>query len=75
VRRRGGEQERESSEEHMLPFYRGICACAEHVHVRAIRAMHAARLDKSALAHPHITLCTSAFLQVGVVVFSEARKR
>jgi len=65
VRRRGGEQERESSEDHVLPFYRGICACTEHVRTCAVCA---ARLDKSALACPCVTLCASAFLQVVVVV-------
>jgi len=66
ARRRGGEQERE--EEHVLPFYRGICACAEHVRVRAVPAMRAACLDKSFLACPCATLCASAFLQVIVAV-------
>ena len=66
---------RESCEEHVLTFYRGICACAEHVRVRAVRAMHAARLDKSAFARPRATLCASAFLQVVVAFFSEVRKR
>jgi len=65
---------REGSEEHVLPFYRGICTCAEHVCIRAVRAMRAARLDKSALASPCTTLYVSAF-QVIVVVFSQARKR
>jgi len=64
--RRGGEQE--GSEEHVLPFYRGICACAEHVCIHAVPAMRAARLDKSVLARPRTTLCTSAFLQVVVAV-------
>jgi len=62
--RRGGEQE--GGEEHVLPFYRGICACAEHVRIRAVPAMRAARLDKSDLACPRTTLCASAFLQVVV---------
>jgi len=66
---RGGEQERESSQEHVLPFYRGICACAEHVHIRVVRAMCAARLGKSALARPGAAVCASAFLQVLVAVF------
>jgi len=66
ARQRGEEQERE--EEHVLPFYRGICACAEHVQVRAVRAIRAARLDKSILARPCATLCASAFLQVIVAV-------
>ena len=52
----------------MLPFYRGICACAEHVHIHAVPAMRAARLDKSVLACPRATLCASAFLQVVVAV-------
>jgi len=60
---------RESSEEHVLPFYRAICPCAEHVCVRAVRAIRAACLDKSSLAGPCATLCASAFLQVVVVVF------
>jgi len=59
-------REREHSEEHVLPFYRGICACAEHVRVRAVCAMRAAHLDKSALARPRTTLCASTFLQVVV---------
>jgi len=71
VRRRargwqGGEQE--GGEEHVLPFYRGICSCAERVRIRAVPAMHAAHLDKSVLAHPRASLCASAFLQVLVVV-------
>jgi len=66
ARQRGGEQE--AGEEHVLPLYRGICACAEHVHVHAVHAMHAACLDKSALARPHATPCASAFLQVVVAV-------
>jgi len=66
VRRLGGEQE--SGEEHVLPFYMDICACAEHVRIRAVPAMRAARLDKSVLACPHASLCTSAFLQVVVAV-------
>jgi len=52
----------------VLPFYRGICACAEHVHVRAVPAMCTACLDKSVLARPRATLCASAFLQVVVAV-------
>ena len=55
--------------------YRGICTCAEHVHVRAVHAMRSALLEKSTLASPHATLCASASLQVVVAVFSEARKR
>jgi len=50
----------------VLPFCRGICACAEHVRIRAVPTMCAARLDKSVLARPHTYLCTSAFLQVVV---------
>jgi len=50
----------------MLPFYRGISACAEHVRIRAVPAMCAALLDKSILARPRPTLCASAFLQVVV---------
>jgi len=73
ARQRGGEKE--GSEEHVLLFYRGICACAEHVHICAVPAMRAAHLDKSALTHPRATVCESAFLQVIVAVFSEARKR
>ena len=53
----------------MLPFCRGICSCAENVRVRAVHAIRAARLDKSALARPCATLCASAFLQVVVVCF------
>jgi len=64
--RRGGEQE--GSEEHVLPFYRGICACAEHVPIRTVPAMHAACLDKSVLARPCAILCASAFLQVILAV-------
>jgi len=71
--RRGGEQE--GSEERVLPFHRGICAHAEHVRVRAVCAMRAARLDKSALASPRATLCASTFLQVIVAAFLKARKR
>ena len=52
----------------MLPFYRGICACAEHVRIRAVPAMRAAHLDKSVLARPCASLCASAFLWVVVVV-------
>jgi len=63
---RGAEQE--SGEEHVLPFYRGICACAEHVRIHAVPAMSVARLDKSNLACPRATLCTSAFLQVVLAV-------
>jgi len=66
ARRQGAEQE--GGEEHVLPFYRGICACAEHVRVRAVRAKRAACLDKSVLARPRATLCASAFLQVIVAV-------
>jgi len=66
ARWQGGEQE--GNEEHVLPFYRGICACAEHVHIRAVPAMRAARLDKSVLARPRASLCASAFLQVVVAV-------
>jgi len=66
ARRRGGEQE--GGKDHVLPFYRGICACAEHVRIRAVPAMRAACLDKSVLAHPRATLCTSALLQVVVAV-------
>jgi len=44
ARPRGGEKE--SSEEHVLSFYRGICPCA----ICAVRAIHAACLDKSSLA-------------------------
>jgi len=72
--RRGGEQERESSQEHVLPFYRGICACTEHVHIRAVQAMRAARLGKSALARPGAAVCTSALLQVVVAVFSRGQE-
>jgi len=36
----------------VLPFYRGICACTEHVHISAVPAICAARLDKSALVSP-----------------------
>ena len=68
-------EERESTQEHVLPFYRGICACAEHVCVRAVHALRAARLDKSTLARPRATLCASPFLQVVVAVFSQTRKR
>ena len=50
----------------MLPFYRGICACAEHVCIHAVPAMRAAHLDKSVFACPRATLCASAFLQVVV---------
>ena len=71
ARRRARESER--SEEHLLPFYRGIRACTEQMRVHAVRAMHAARLNKSALACA--TLCASVFLQVVVAVFSEASKR
>ena len=41
--RRQGEQERESSEEHVLPFYRVMCACAEYVRVcpRTCSSCHA----------------------------------
>ena len=53
----------------MLPFYRGICACAERVRVRAVPAMRAACLDKSVLASPRASLCASAFLQVLVMFF------
>jgi len=66
ARRQGGEQE--GGEDHVLPFYRGICACAEHVHICAVPAMRAARLNKSILARPCATLCASAFLQVVVAV-------
>jgi len=52
----------------VLPFYRGICACAEHVRIRAVPAMCAACLDKSVLARPRASLCASAFLQVVVAV-------
>jgi len=52
----------------VLPFYRGICACAEHVRIRAVPAKRAAHLDKSVLARPHATLCESASLQVFVEV-------
>jgi len=62
-------RDKESSEEHVLLFYRGICACAEHVPICAFPAIRAVRLDKSALASPRATLCTSAFLQVIVAVF------
>jgi len=58
ARRRGGEQE--AGKEHVLPFYRGICAYTEHFHVRAVRAMHVACLDKSAVAGPCATLCAQA---------------
>ena len=57
ARQRGREQE--GSEENVLAFYRGICTCAGHVHVRAVRAMRAAHLDKSALASPCL-LCAQA---------------
>jgi len=50
----------------VLPFYRDICACADHVCISAVPAMRAARLDKSVFAHPRATLCASAFLQVVV---------
>ena len=53
----------------MLPFYRGICPCTEHVRVHAVRAMRAARLDKSDLASPCTTLPASTFLQFVVVFF------
>jgi len=73
TQRRGAGQEKASSKDHVLPFYRGIHAGAEHVRISAVRAMRAALLDKSALASPRATLCTSAFLQI--IVFSKARKR
>jgi len=63
ARQRGGEQD--SSEAHVLSFCRGICPCA----VRAVHAIHAARLDKSSLAGPLASPCTSAFLQAVVAVF------
>jgi len=63
---RGGEQE--GGEEHVLPLYRGICACAERLRIRVVPAMRDAHLDKSVLAHPRATLCASAFLQVIVAV-------
>ena len=59
----------------MLPFYRGICACTGHVRVRAVPAMHAAHLDKSVLARPRATLCTSAFLQVVVAASFQRPER
>jgi len=69
----GGEEETKRAarrargqEEHVLPFYRGIFACAEHVCIRAVPAMCVARLDKSVFARPRATLCASAFLQVVV---------
>jgi len=66
VQQRGGEEEsKREREEHVLPFYRGICACTDHVHVRAMRA---ARLDKYVLARSRATLCASTFLQVVVAV-------
>ena len=73
ARWRGGEQE--GGKEHVLPFYRGICTCAEHVCVRAVPAMRAAYLDKSILARPCATLCASAFLQVVVAVFFQRPAR
>jgi len=59
VRRRARGQrgaEQEGGKERVLPFYRGICACAEHVRILAVPAMRAARLDKSVLARPSTTL-------------------
>jgi len=63
---RGCLGEQEGGEEHVLPFYRGIFACAEHVCIHAVPAMCAACLDKSVFACPRATLCASAFLQVVV---------
>ena len=68
-------REQESSKEHVLLFYSGICPCSEHVHIRAVRAICAAHLDKSCLAGPRATPRASAFLQVIVAVFSEVWKR
>ena len=62
-------------EDHVLPFHRGLCPCAELVRVSAIHAICAARLAKSSLGGPHATPRASAFLQVVVAVFLEARKR
>jgi len=73
AQQRGGEEEskraarrrargQEGGEEHVLPFYRGICECAEHFCIRAVPAMRAARLDKSVFARPWATLCASAVL-------------
>jgi len=69
ARWQGGKQE--GSEEHVLSFYRGICPCA----ISPVRAIHAARLDKSTLASLRASPCVSAFLQVVMTIFSEARKR
>ena len=51
TRRRGGEKE--TSEEHMLSFYRGMCPCAERVCVRV------AHSDRSSLAGPRASSRTS----------------
>jgi len=59
----------------VLPFYRGIHAGAEHVHICAVCAMRAACLDKSTLASQRATLRASAFLHIIVAFFSEAKKR
>ena len=68
-------REKETSKDHVLPFYGVLCTCTEHVRVCAVCAVHAARLDKSFLAGPQASLLASALLLIVVTFFSEARKR
>ena len=67
-----------SSGEHVLSLYRGVRPCAEHVCIRAVRAICAAHLGS-----PLLLICVlvraqvqcSCFLQDVVVVSSEAKNR